>query len=250
MKYFPLLIIILAVVGCSSDQSEEVIDYNALPSDPNASFFDGELDTRAKRVSYAIAINMAERLHKEGVELNVDAFLRGIEDVRGGEEHLITRKAIRDILAAEQRGISAEGNASEEALVEANRAAGEAFFAENSKKPGVTALETGLQYKPIKEGVGAPPLPTDTVVVNYEARFIDGTVFDSSKQHDGGVSFPVNGVIRGWSDALQLMAPGSSWEIYIPSEMAYGLTGYGAIVPPHSTVILNLELLSIVDKDA
>lgn len=132
---------------------------------------------------------------------------------------------------------------SEEA--EANKKAGEAFLAENKKKPGVVTLPSGLQYTVLKESAGPTPLATDTVVVHYKGRLIDGTVFDSSIEKGKPLVFPVNAVIKGWQEALQLMPIGSKWRIVVPSELAYGRKRAGSKIKPNAVLIFEIELLTI-----
>ena len=126
-----------------------------------------------------------------------------------------------------------------------NKSAGEAFLAENAKKPGVKTTADGLQYKIIHEGSGTPPTATDTVTVNYEGTLIDGTVFDSSYKRGQPATFPVNGVIKGWTEALQLMKPGATWMLYIPAKLAYGKQGAGSKIGPDETLIFKVDLLSV-----
>jgi len=128
-----------------------------------------------------------------------------------------------------------------------NKKEGEAFLAENKKKEGVVTLASGLQYKVIKEGDGKSPKETDTVTVNYQGTFIDGTEFDSSYKRNQPATFQVNGVIPGWTEALQLMKAGSKWQLYIPAGLAYGEQGAGRVIGPNATLIFDVELLSIDD---
>ena len=132
---------------------------------------------------------------------------------------------------------------------EANQKEGEAFLAANKAKPGVVTLPSGLQYKILKEGTGPKPTATDSVVCNYQGTLINGTEFDSSYKRGEPATFPVNGVIKGWTEALQLMPVGSKWQLFIPPDLAYGARGAGADIGPNATLIFEVELLSIKSKD-
>lgn len=131
------------------------------------------------------------------------------------------------------------------ALASKDKAAGEKFLAENKKKPGVVTLPSGLQYKIIEAGTGAKPSAASTVTVDYEGTLVDGTVFDSSYKRGQSISFPVNGVIKGWTEALQLMPAGSTWMLYIPSDLAYGSQGAGDVIGPDSTLVFKVHLISV-----
>jgi len=132
-----------------------------------------------------------------------------------------------------------------EALAAKNKAAGEAFLAENAKKEGVKVTKSGLQYKIIEEGEGPSPGPSDMATVNYRGTLIDGTQFDSSYDRGQPATFPVGGVIAGWTEALQLMKPGAKWQLFIPSDLAYGERGAGKDIGPNSTLVFDVELLSV-----
>jgi len=132
---------------------------------------------------------------------------------------------------------------------EANQKEGEAFLAANKSKPGVVTLPSGLQYKILKEGTGPKPTATDSVVCNYQGTLINGTEFDNSYKRGEPATFPVNGVIKGWTEALQLMPVGSKWQLFVPADLAYGPRGAGADIGPNSTLIFEVELLSIKAKD-
>jgi FKBP-type peptidyl-prolyl cis-trans isomerase FklB len=131
---------------------------------------------------------------------------------------------------------------------DANKKEGEAFLADNKSKEGVVALPSGLQYKVLKEGNGPKPTATDSVVCNYRGTLINGTEFDSSTKHGGPATFPVNGVIKGWTEALQLMPVGSKWQLFVPSDLAYAERGAGADIGPNATLIFEVELVSIQNK--
>jgi len=174
-----------------------------------------------------------------------EAFIRGVRDRFAGRERAVSMEASRAALAAvaeQQRvAVAAQG--------EQNLAAGKAFLADNAKREGVTQLPSGLQYEVLVEGEGNKPGPTDMVTTHYHGTLIDGTVFDSSYERGEPATFPLNGVIKGWTEALQLMPVGSKWRLYIPPDLAYGASERGPI-PPNSTLIFDVELLGIEGDDA
>jgi FKBP-type peptidyl-prolyl cis-trans isomerase len=156
----------------------------------------------------------------------------------------MTDKQIGETMTAFQQNMQAKQMEKARVAGEKNKREGEAFLAENSKKPGVVTLPSGLQYKVITEGKGKLAKATSMVATNYTGRLIDGSEFDSSLKHGKPAQFRVNGVIKGWSEALQLMRVGSKWELYIPPSLAYGENGAGGVIPPNATLIFELELLA------
>jgi len=148
-------------------------------------------------------------------------------------------------IQAFQKEMQAKMVAEMQALAAKNKAAGEAFLAENAKKEGVVVTDSGLQYKIIEEGEGPSPGPSDMATVNYRGTLIDGTQFDSSYDRGQPATFPVGGVIAGWTEALQLMKPGAKWQLFIPADLAYGERGAGKDIGPNSTLVFDVELLSV-----
>jgi FKBP-type peptidyl-prolyl cis-trans isomerase FklB len=157
----------------------------------------------------------------------------------------MTEQEVNETLTAFQKEMAAQQAERNKILVEKNKKEGEIFLAENKKKEGVVTLPSGLQYKVIKEGTGETPKLTDTVTVNYSGTLIEGTEFDSSYRRGQPATFPVKGVIAGWTEALQLMKVGSKWQLFIPSNLAYGERGAGRDIGPNTTLIFDVELLSI-----
>jgi len=157
---------------------------------------------------------------------------------------VLTDQEIRETMTAFQKDMMAK----RQALGEKNKKEGEAFLAENKKKPGVITLPSGLQYKILKAGTGKKPKPTDTVTVNYKGTLIDGTEFDSSYQRGKPATFPLSGIIPGWREALTLMQEGAKWEIYVPPNLAYGERSSGTVIGPNATLIFQIELVSIQEK--
>ncbi len=200
-----------------------------------------ELDTDQKRFSYLVGLQIGQQIVKDGIDLNEDAFMAAIKDVQAGKPPRLSQEEIQATLQRIQQARAAEA----EKAGEDNKRIGQEFLAANKSKPGITELASGLQYKVVTEGKGAKPKATDKVEVHYRGTLIDGTEFDSSYSRGAPASFPVNGVIQGWQEALQLMAEGSKWQIFVPSELAYGARGAGADIGPHSTLIFDVELLKI-----
>jgi len=193
-----------------------------------------------EKISYSLGLSVAQNLLSTGVEgLNQEAFAKGIMHGLGGGEPELDAKEINEILNKYFEGLHRVSQ-------ERNQVAGEAFLAENSRKPGVVTLPSGLQYQILTEGNGPKPQATDKVNCHYHGTLIDGSVFDSSVQRGTPATFPVNGVIQGWVEALQLMPVGSKWKLFIPSQLAYGDRGAGDQIGPFTTLVFEVELLSIV----
>jgi FKBP-type peptidyl-prolyl cis-trans isomerase FklB len=205
------------------------------------------LTTQKQKASYALGMKIGGDLKRQGVGASVDSALtaRGLKDALSGSKLLLTddeEKAALTQLQTEVRGAQ-EAKAHEAGA--ANRKEGEAFLAENKSKEGVVTLPSGLQYKIITAGTGPKPTASDTVTCNYRGTLISGKEFDSSYKGGKPLSFPVGGVIKGWTEALQLMPVGSKWQLFIPADLAYGDRGAGADIGPGSTLIFEVELLSI-----
>jgi FKBP-type peptidyl-prolyl cis-trans isomerase FklB len=210
------------------------------------------LKTQKDKFSYALGMNtgkrMAESLQKQSVPFDPAILVRGLKDALAGgktlltdEEAQATIKAVGDELRAKQQAQMKEAG-------ETNKKEGDAFLAANKTKEGVVTLPSGLQYKILKEGTGPKPAATDSVVCNYQGQLVNGTEFDSSYKRGQPSTFPVNGVIKGWTEALQLMGVGSKWQLVIPPDLAYGEPGRPGI-GPNSVLIFEVELLSIENKD-
>jgi FKBP-type peptidyl-prolyl cis-trans isomerase FklB len=198
-------------------------------------------DTKDK-VSYSIGLDIGNNLKRNKIDINSDTFTAGLKDGMSGAKPLITEAEMQQVMTQFSKDMQEKTNAE---AAQKNKAEGEKFLAENKKKPDVKTTDSGLQYKMVKEGNGTPPKPTDSVVVNYRGTLIDGTEFDSSYKRGEPATFPVNAVIKGWTEALQLMKPGSKYELYIPSNLAYGERGAGADIGPNATLKFDVELLSV-----
>lgn len=201
------------------------------------------------------AKRMGDSLTKQSVPFDPAILVRGMKDGFAGGKTLLTDdeaqavlKAVQDDLRAKQQAKMQEAEAANKKAGEANQKEGAAFLAANKDKEGVVTLPSGLQYKILTAGTGAKPTATDSVVCNYRGTLINGTEFDSSYKHGQPVTFPVTGVIKGWTEALQLMPVGSKWQLFIPSDLAYGASGRPPI-EPSATLIFEVELLSIESKD-
>ena len=206
------------------------------------------LTTQKDRFSYALGMNLGANLQRESVPVDPDLVLRGLKDALAGGKTLLTEEETRAALIAMQNELRQKQQEKAKQLGEANKKEGDEFLAANKAKEGVVTLPSGLQYKILQAGTGAKPVPTDTVVCNYRGTLIDGKEFDSSYKRGQPATFPVNGVIKGWTEALQLMPVGSKWQLFVPPDLAYGDRGAGADIAPNATLIFEVELLSIGDK--
>lgn len=200
-----------------------------------------ELKTLNQRLSYIVGENMATQLKNDGIDLDTNALVLAVNDVLAGNASRLS-PADKQSTVEELQTLSQEKQAAAQVK---NKAEGEAYLAENAKKDDVTVTGSGLQYKVLSAGDGAKPKATDTVTVHYHGTLIDGTVFDSSYNRGEPAVFPVNGVIAGWIEGLQLMGVGDKYELTIPANLAYGSHGSGASIGPDSTLIFEVELLAI-----
>lgn len=201
-----------------------------------------ELDTDKKRFSYIVGMQVGQQIKGDNIDLDEAAFMAAIRDRMTGAKLQINPADIQATLTRIQKQREIEIAK----LAETNQAAGQKFLAANKDKSGVKTLPSGVQYKVIKPGAGASPKASDTVEVHYRGMLIDGTEFDSSYSRGQPASFPVNGVIKGWQEALQAMKEGAHWQIVVPAELAYGENGAGGAIGPDATLIFDVELLRIV----
>jgi FKBP-type peptidyl-prolyl cis-trans isomerase len=203
------------------------------------------LPTLKDKVSYGIGVDVAGNLKRLGIEVNMDALTRGIKDQLAGQKLLLSDEALKAAMTEMQGDIARKQAQAAKAAGAENMKKGEAFLAENKTKEGVVVLPSGLQYKILKAGQGKKPALTDTVECHYKGTLIDGTEVDSSYRRGQPATFPVNGVIRGWQEALPLMSVGSKWQLFIPSDLAYGPRGAGADIGPDATLIFEIDLLGV-----
>ncbi|MFZ5861319.1 MAG: FKBP-type peptidyl-prolyl cis-trans isomerase [Nitrospirota bacterium] len=203
------------------------------------------LKTDNEKVSYSIGLDIGTNFKRQSVELDAKALAAGINDGLSGAKPALSEDEVRKVLADFQQEIRNRMAAAAQQAADDNKKKGDAFLADNKKQKGVVTLPSGLQYKVVKEGKGAKPKATDTVSVHYRGTLIDGTEFDSSIKRGEPTEFPVNQVIKGWTEALQLMPVGSKWQLFIPSDLAYGGQGAGPTIGPNATLIFDVELLTI-----
>jgi FKBP-type peptidyl-prolyl cis-trans isomerase FklB len=209
----------------------------------------GSIASQQDSISYSIGMFMAQSLKQQGMtDLNNALLMRGMDDALKGQKTLLTIDQAGDVMNTFQQKQYAVRNAEAIKVSAENKKTGNAFLAENKSKPGVMTTASGLQYSIEKEGTGAKPTATDRVKVHYTGRLLDGTVFDSSVERKTPAEFGVNEVIKGWTEALQLMPVGSKWKLYIPSELAYGDRGAGQDIKPGSTLMFDVELLDIIKQ--
>jgi FKBP-type peptidyl-prolyl cis-trans isomerase FklB len=204
-----------------------------------------QLKDQKDKASYSIGYDIGETFKKQNVDLNPDALFGGLKDALAGKEASLSKEEREKTLQAFQKEMMEKQMAASKEAATKNAAEGEKFLTENKKKDGVKTTASGLQYKVLKEGSGASQKETDTVVTNYKGTLLDGTEFDSSYKRNEPASFPVNRVIKGWTEALQLMKPGAKYQLFIPSALAYGERGAGQLIGPNATLIFEVELLSI-----
>lgn len=220
------------------------------PAAPEAPAVAEEGDSKElnDKASYIIGRNIGENLLADGLELNIENFVTGLKEAMEGKESSIPAAEMDEIMMAFQEMYEAKMAAKAAAEGKANAEAGAKFLAENKKREEVTVTESGLHYEVLKAGEGAKPGLTDTVSVHYHGTLIDGSVFDSSVDRGVPAEFQVGGVIKGWTEALQLMPVGSKWKITVPSELAYGARGAGPDIGPNSVLIFEVELLEIKEQ--
>jgi FKBP-type peptidyl-prolyl cis-trans isomerase FklB len=199
------------------------------------------------KVSYALGLGIGQQLSQMGAhDLNIDDFAQAIKDVIAGKELKIQHRDAQQIVQEYFQKQEEKMNAQRAEAGKAHKEAGEKYLAENAKKAGVVTTASGLQYQVLKEGNGKKPSAKDTVKCHYEGFLIDGTVFDSSVQRGEPATFPLQQVIAGWTEGLQLMQEGAKYRFFIPYRLAYGEGGAGAMIPPFATLIFDVELIEVV----
>ncbi len=204
-----------------------------------------KLESDRDKASYLIGRNIGETINRDGIELNIDNLVLGLREGLTGKDSKITEADAMKVMEKFQAEMRKQAEAKAASASAENLAAGTKFLGENKKREGVKVTKSGLQYEVLSAGKGAKPTPLDTVTVHYHGTLIDGTVFDSSVQRKSPATFPVNGVIAGWTEALQLMQVGAKYKLFIPANLAYGKAGAGGDIGPNSTLIFEVELLGI-----
>ena len=207
------------------------------------------LKTLDEQASYAIGLDIGKSILADGADLNADLVAKGLTDALKKARPLLTDEQVKEVMTAYGKQLQAKAEAKAKVAGEKNLKDGGAFLAENKEKKGVKTTKSGLQYEVIKEGTGdASPKKTDVVRVHYHGTLVDGTVFDSSVKRKEPAEFPVNRVIAGWTEALQMMKVGDKWRLVIPADLAYGEKGTpGGPIPPNAVLVFEVELLEIVE---
>ena len=208
------------------------------------------LSTAKEKQSYAIGMNLGENLKNQAVDVDPNLLVRGLKDTLTGGKALLTTEEEHATLMELQASLRKAQMEKMQKAGDKNKKEGEAFLTANKAKPGVVTLPSGLQYKILQTGTGPKPTANDSVSCNYRGTLIDGTEFDSSYKRGQPTTFPVSGVIKGWTEALQLMPVGSKWQLFVPASLAYGDRAASALIGPDATLIFDVELITIQDKAA
>jgi FKBP-type peptidyl-prolyl cis-trans isomerase FklB len=208
-----------------------------------------ELKDQKDKSSYAIGLELGNSLKKGKVDANPDILMKGLKDGLSGAKPLMTEEQVKETMTALQKEMMDKQAAAAKEAGEKNEIAGKKFLEENKKKEGVKTTASGLQYKVLKEGTGDSPKETDMVITNYKGTTLDGTEFDSSYKRNEPATFPVNRVIKGWTEALLMMKPGAKYQLFIPSNLAYGERAVGKDIGPNSTLLFDVELVGIKPPD-
>jgi FKBP-type peptidyl-prolyl cis-trans isomerase len=207
------------------------------------------LKTQSDKLNYAVGIEIGKNIKRNGLDLNEAIFLKGIHDGLSEAEPLLADEEMMKVKRDHSTAQREKRKKEREELGKKNKEAAAKFLAENGKKEGIVTTASGLQYKILTEGKGPLPVATDRVKVNYKGTLIDGTEFDSSYKRNEPATFSVNRVVKGWTEALQLMPVGSKWQIFIPPDLGYGAQGAGEKIGPESVLIFEMELVEIVKED-
>jgi FKBP-type peptidyl-prolyl cis-trans isomerase FklB len=225
------MFLVMFVAGCATEEAKVTQEL--------------KLDTPKSRISYTIGVNIGQDFKTQKMDVDTDVLLMGLKDSLAGKELRLTEEEMVAEIQTFQQEMQTKMAAEMEKAVAKNQTEGEAFLAENAKQEGVVVTESGLQYKVIKVGEGDSPGAADVATVHYRGTLIDGTQFDSSYDRGQPATFPVGGVIAGWTEALQMMKPGAKWQLVIPAVLAYGERGAGQDIGPNATLIFDVELISV-----
>ncbi|HEY1600654.1 MAG TPA: FKBP-type peptidyl-prolyl cis-trans isomerase [Pirellulales bacterium] len=226
MRAMPLFVLIAFLAATASAQAPKQKPVVKQPA------------SSAATASYIIGYQIGANFKRQHVPIDGQAIIKGLQEGLAGGKPPMTEEQMDEVMRAFQKEVTAR-------MSEQGKQEGEAFLATNAKAPGVKTTKSGLQYKVLKEGTGKSPQKSDTVTTHYKGTLIDGTPFDSSYDRNEPASFQVDGVIGGWTEALQMMKVGSKWQLFIPSDLAYGPQGSPPTIPPNSTLIFEVELLKI-----
>ncbi len=228
MRYLWCLVLCLGLLACQGNTQDKT-----------------QLKSQRDSVAYSIGVNIGKNLKQQGVDVDPGVLAKGLRDALTGSGQVLSDSQIQIVMTSFQQQMMAKQQEKMRAEGEKNKKLADSWLADNKKKENVVTLPSGLQYKIIKMGTGKKPLDTSTVSVNYRGTLIDGTEFDNSYKRGEPATFPINGVIQGWSEALKLMPVGSKWQLFVPPDLAYGERGMGQVIPPNSALIFEVELLSI-----
>ena len=228
MKYVPVAFVTIAFLFGTCSAGEKL-----------------ELKDLQDKESYSLGYQFGQTMKSQGIELDLDVYTAAIRDALGGKAPLLTQEEIRTLISDLQKRVAAERQKELKEVAAKNLADGKGFLVDNGKKEGITTRPSGLQYKVLSTGSGKTPKATDTVTVHYRGTFMNGTEFDSSVGRGQPATFQVNGVIPGWTEALQLMNEGAKWQLFIPPDLAYGERGMPPRIPPNSILIFEVELISV-----
>lgn len=210
--------------------------------------FANELTTDEQKLSYSLGLIVGGQLHTEVKELDLDAFQQGLKSVYANEKPALTQEEVNQVMVTFQQKKMEEQRQAVAKLAQDNLEKGQKYLADNGKKDGVTTTQSGLQYQELKAGNGKQPTATDMVKVHYRGTLVDGSEFDSSYARGEPVTFPLNGVIAGWTEGVQLMKEGGKGRFVIPSDLAYGPGGMGNAIGPNETLVFEIELLEVAPK--
>ena len=249
-KTFVLGACVLALTACGNEgaSNNTSTDTTASNTASNTSSGDQQFTSKSAKRSYALGMDIGNSLKDLPMNLDLDQLTQGVRDVVGQGPTRISQDELQTVMQGVVSDMQAAQQKEQNKEAQANMKAGQEFLAENKKKDGVKTLEDGLQYKVIEKGDGPQPDANDSVTVRYTGKLIDGTVFDSSEERGKPVTFPVNAVIPGWTEALQMMHAGGQYKLFIPPDLAYGERGAGAKIGPNETLIFDVTLVS-VDKN-
>ncbi|KTD06791.1 FKBP-type peptidyl-prolyl cis-trans isomerase [Legionella jamestowniensis] len=241
-----------AVIGLTMSTAIVAADAStpATTTTPATSAPATSLNSDMDKLSYSIGADLGKNFKKQGIDINPAAMAKGLQDGMTGGQLLLTEQQMKDVLNKFQKDLMAKRNAEFNKKAEENKAKGEAFLNQNKAKDGVVTLPSGLQYKVLQKGDGAKPAKEDTVTVEYTGKLVDGQVFDSTERTGKPATFKVSQVIPGWTEALQLMPAGSTWEVYVPADLAYGPRSVGGPIGPNETLIFKIHLISVKKSDA
>lgn len=234
-------------VKAPAEEVEAADEGDALPADEKDSDqpSGAEMKELLKKASYVFGTEIGRNVKAQKLDLDLKQLSRGIEDAVAGKEPEMSEEEMQQVMASLQQIVVARQREMVKTAGDKHKKEGAQYLAANKKKEGVKTTESGLQYKVLKKGKGESPKDTDTVKTHYKGTLIDGTEFDSSYKRGEPATFPVNGVIPGWTEALQLMKVGDKWQLFIPAELAYGAQGSPPVIPPNATLVFEIELLDI-----